>query len=254
MSPPPGGCSPTLLVCEDQRCHQRCSCATVPPTPSATPTCPPPPAAPTCAPGTTYLCRDECRVDCFCATATPTPSPSPTSTGECRPTVPPPCDDGETAVCSEYRCAVGCDCACTGDCDRNGVVAIDEIVTAVTMALNGDFYPTGCFAALCGCRPGSFCQNSGVTIECLVRAVGHALDGCPGEVATPTVTRSPSSTPTIPAALALVCGSELDERREVIASEGADSITCANGNGDCWQADFNAARVNSAQLFSAATN
>ncbi|MFN8643147.1 MAG: hypothetical protein U0802_16370 [Candidatus Binatia bacterium] len=120
---------------------------------------------------------------------TATPSPSPTPTGECRPTAPPPCDDGETAVCSDYRCAVDCDCACTGDCDRDGVVGIDEIVTAVNMALNGSAVPAGCLPALCACRPGSFCANRGVTVECLVRAVGHALDGCPA---------APSATPTPP--------------------------------------------------------
>jgi hypothetical protein len=125
---------------------------------------------------------------------------------------------------------VGCDCACTGDCDRNGIVGIDEVVTAVNMALNGFSYPTGCFPALCGCRPGSFCANRGVTIECLVRAVGHALSGCPVAMATPTATQSPNATPTIPAALAAAlaaeCGPGFFERREVIALDTGYSIIC----------------------------
>ncbi|MBX3026692.1 hypothetical protein KF840_17440 [bacterium] len=133
-------------------------------------------------------------------------------------------------MCADYRCAVGCECACTGDCDRNGIVGIEEIITAVNMALNGNAFPTGCLAALCGCRPGSFCRNLGVTVECLVRAVGHALSGCPGEAATPTVTPSPIVTPTIPAALsaavAAVCGSGPGESREVSAADGAYTIAC----------------------------
>lgn len=133
-------------------------------------------------------------------------------------------------MCADYRCAVGCECACTGDCDRNGIVGIEEIITAVGMALNGTAFPTGCLAALCACRPGSFCRNSGVTVECLVRAVGHALGGCPGEAAPPTVTPSPIATPTIPAALpaavAAVCGAGPGESREVTAADGAYTITC----------------------------
>jgi cysteine-rich repeat protein len=55
---------------------------------------------------------------------------------------------------------------CQGDCDRNGLVSIDDLVTAVHVAL-GDAAATTC--------PGS----DAATIDALIRAVVTALTGCP---------------------------------------------------------------------------
>lgn len=307
------------------------------PTPQDTPTCPPPPAAPTCAPETTYLCRDECRVDCFCATATPTPiststgtctlrpspprtctagaswvcsatcrddctcvehsrtptakgtrthtetivgccqlpdscyrpstalrfcdrdqrggttyyepymcnrdkgrcelpvptdtsTPTPTATPTCMNTpvcdppythawcgnfpgsrdrcdcicegvetptaaasptpacpgapTPRPCAMGATQVCGDYRCALGCECACIGDCDGNNLVSVNELIVAVNMSLTGSTDTAICGAALCRCYVGNACTER-VSIDCITGAVANALSGC---TAPPTAT------------------------------------------------------------------
>ena len=82
--------------------------------------------------------------------------------------------------------------ACVGDCDGDGQVTVDEIITGVNIAL--------------GTRPLSDCRvfdrnGSGeVEIDELIAAVGFALGGCPVvPTATLTATAAPSatSTPTV---------------------------------------------------------
>ena len=59
---------------------------------------------------------------------------------------------------------------CVGDCDQNGTVTIDELITGVNIALG--------VASLSAC-PGIDCDDSAtVTVDCLVRAVDSALNGC----------------------------------------------------------------------------
>jgi hypothetical protein len=60
---------------------------------------------------------------------------------------------------------------CVGDCDGNGTVSIDELLTAVAIAL-GDLPRDRCIAAD---RDG----NGTVTVDELVAAIAAALDGCP---------------------------------------------------------------------------
>jgi hypothetical protein len=60
--------------------------------------------------------------------------------------------------------------ACAGDCSGDGVVAINELVTAVGIALD-DHAPDAC-PAIDGSADGH------VTIEELIRAVANALNGC----------------------------------------------------------------------------
>ena len=68
---------------------------------------------------------------------------------------------------------------CVGDCEGNGMVAINELVLGVNIALG---------SAPIGDCPAFDCQNNGtVPVNCLVQAVNNALDGCPA-VATPTRT------------------------------------------------------------------
>jgi len=56
---------------------------------------------------------------------------------------------------------------CLADCDEDGEVAIDELVTAVAVAL-GDAPPGACSAF--ACAPPS------IAIGCLVRAVGNVAE------------------------------------------------------------------------------
>ena len=79
------------------------------------------------------------------------------------------------------------DSFCLGDCDRNGVVRINEIITGLNVVL-GDVPPTSC--------PAVRCEVRGVGIHCLIGAVDNAAHGCP----TPRPTRTPLTvTPTPPA-------------------------------------------------------
>lgn len=80
--------------------------------------------------------------------------------------------------------------ACTGDCNDDGSVGIDELIQGVNMALGN------AATALCPAFDGN--GSDSVTIEELVAAVSDALEGCEeptvGEE-TPTV-EPPTSTPT----------------------------------------------------------
>jgi hypothetical protein len=58
---------------------------------------------------------------------------------------------------------------CVGDCDSNGTVTVDELIRGVAIALGSQ--P----ADVC---PTFECNGRGVQIDCLVRAVASALQGC----------------------------------------------------------------------------
>lgn len=60
--------------------------------------------------------------------------------------------------------------ACTGDCDGNSRVTVNELVTGVKIAV-GDATPGSCPSFVC--RPGA------VQVDCLMKGVKHALGGCP---------------------------------------------------------------------------
>ena len=80
----------------------------------------------------------------------PTPSPTPTNTP-----IPP---------------------LCVGDCNRDGEVTVDELITGVNMAL-GTISPRSCDAFCvpsCTGGPGF----GPVTVDCIIRGVSNALDGC----------------------------------------------------------------------------
>jgi hypothetical protein len=95
--------------------------------------------------------------------------------------------------------------ACVGDCRGNGQVAIDDLILGVTIAL-GQRAVTDC--------PAFADANRKVTIAQLIRAVTHALDGCPRSTSTataeadapPTETATPFPSPTntpVPASVTL---------------------------------------------------
>ncbi|MGH7788929.1 MAG: alpha/beta hydrolase domain-containing protein [Candidatus Binatia bacterium] len=68
---------------------------------------------------------------------------------------------------------------CTGDCDGDRAVEVTDLVRGVNIALGS--------AAVDEC-PSLACGDSGqVTIACLIKAVGAALEGCPATVPNPTV-------------------------------------------------------------------
>lgn len=66
---------------------------------------------------------------------------------------------------------------CPGDCDGNGIVAVEELVTAVGIALGG--------APLDVCAPGDRDGDARVTVDELLAAVAGALRGCGGGAAAP---------------------------------------------------------------------
>jgi hypothetical protein len=75
-------------------------------------------------------------------------------------------DDGEQLSVALNRTAV----ACAGDCDGDGRVTVDELVTGVNIALDR--------AAIDACRALDTDSDGRVTVDELVRAVGNLLRGC----------------------------------------------------------------------------
>ncbi len=71
---------------------------------------------------------------------------------------------------------------CIGDCNGDGAVTIDELITGIDMAL-GSAVPDRCTAfCFTGCGPGPHVRPPSVV--CLTRGVSYALDGCPTSCAT----------------------------------------------------------------------
>jgi hypothetical protein len=74
---------------------------------------------------------------------------------------------------------------CTGDCNGDGVVRVEEMIVGVRLALG----ETG------DCPAFDVNDDGTVGIEELVRAVGNLLNGCPA-TPVPTATETPSPSPT----------------------------------------------------------
>jgi len=68
---------------------------------------------------------------------------------------------------------------CAGDCNGDGRVAIEEIVTGVALAL-GEPRDATCLDRFCfaSCGPGPAIGRP--SIACLIAAVDALLEGCPG--------------------------------------------------------------------------
>jgi uncharacterized Zn-binding protein involved in type VI secretion len=82
--------------------------------------------------------------------------------------------------------------ACFGDCDSDGAVTIDELITLVNVALGS--------ATLNAC-PGTAddpCYDLPIFVDCVIKAVNNALFGCPGTPPTPTPTPSPTEAVSVP--------------------------------------------------------
>jgi len=84
--------------------------------------------------------------------------------------------------------------ACVGDCDGDGRVKVDELVTGVNIALAN--------LTVDACENFDADHNTRVTVDELVSGVNNALNGCPIEptptaTATPTPTATASASPTV---------------------------------------------------------
>jgi len=77
---------------------------------------------------------------------------------------------------------------CTGDCDGDGAVTVDEILAAVTIALDG--------GSVEPCASADADGDGLVTVAAVVAAVSNALSGCPVAAPTPTVTATATPSPT----------------------------------------------------------
>lgn len=77
---------------------------------------------------------------------------------------------------------------CAGDCDGDGDVSIDELITSVGIAIGQ--------AAVDGCRGADHDGDGLIGIHELVASVSASLAGCPTALILPTPTPSPSPPPT----------------------------------------------------------
>jgi len=81
--------------------------------------------------------------------------------------------------------------SCTGDCNGDGKVTVDELLTMVNVALgSGD---------VTSCTAGDSVVDGRITVDELVEAVGNALNGCPSA---PTPTPDPTGSPAGPIQIA----------------------------------------------------
>lgn len=83
--------------------------------------------------------------------------------------------------------------ACIGDCNGDGAVTVDEVITMVNIALGT--------AEVGACPAGDGDSSGDITVDEIVTGVTNALEGCAGEIdptPTPTqeVTPEPTATPT----------------------------------------------------------
>ncbi|MGH7788214.1 MAG: hypothetical protein ACRERC_15185 [Candidatus Binatia bacterium] len=90
---------------------------------------------------------------------------------------------------------------CTGDCNGNGSVAINELILGVNISLGN--------SQISACEAFDANGNGTVTINELIAAVNNSLNGC--NPATPTI--GPSPTPTVEPSGA-VCGNNVEEAGE----------------------------------------
>jgi hypothetical protein len=97
---------------------------------------------------------------------------------------------------------------CVGDCDGNGSVTVDEIVTMVNAALSGG---TG------GCDAGDADGNGAITVDEIVSAVNNALNGCPTVAVCGNGVTGP--------------GEDCDDGGTCIGGDNAGAA--CNGEGDC---------------------
>ena len=88
------------------------------------------------------------------------------------------------------------DAQCTGDCNGDGTVAINELITGVNIALGS--------AQVSSCPSFDVNSDGTVAINELIAAVNNALNGCTATSPTPTATTSPTTSVT-PVPTSAIC-------------------------------------------------
>jgi len=79
--------------------------------------------------------------------------------------------NGCPASCARTTIPTATQSLCTGDCDQNGAVTVDELLAMVNAALGN--------ASISPCTAGDPNDNGQVTVDEILAAVTGALDGCP---------------------------------------------------------------------------
>jgi len=103
------------------------------------------------------------------ATATPTPAATSTPTPTNTPTVTPVA----TVTCTPTQTAppTSTPRPCVGDCNGDGTVTVDEILTMVNIALGN--------VSVTACEAGDANGDEQITVDEILTAVNNALNGCP---------------------------------------------------------------------------
>jgi hypothetical protein len=179
----------TRLVAAEPGGHQLCSwlsmsCAgtggviTTAPTPTATPTSTPSSTATTTTTPTATL--PPASTTTATPTTTPTATDTPTPTTTPTDTASPPATPSFTATSSPWPTATATRTAgplCTGDCNGNHQVTVDEILVMANVALDN--------LPLSACTAADTNHDLRVTVDEILAAVDNALNGCPAIPANP---------------------------------------------------------------------
>ncbi|MEO8601290.1 MAG: hypothetical protein ABI629_01805 [bacterium] len=124
---------------------------------------------------------------------------------------------------------------CAGDCNSDGAVGINELISGVNIALGS--------AAVATCPSFDINADGSVAINELIAAVNNALSGCPssGGTATPSPTPTPTAPTSGPTATATptrpVSASCGNGQTEANAGETCDDGGRAEGPGDACPAN-----------------
>jgi len=156
-------------------CDRDCACATPTNTPGLMPTATTtatPTVTPTGAPAAT-------EIPTLTAMPSPTSTPEPTGTPLPTATVAATATPSATPSLTQLPTAPPTVTAlpCVGDCDGNGQVTVDEILTMVNIALGS--------TPVTACDAGDANHDGQITIDEILTAVNNALNGC-GSASTPT--------------------------------------------------------------------
>lgn len=114
--------------------------------------------------------------------------------------------------------------ACVGDCNGDGAVTVDEVITMVNIALG--------VATIDACTAGDADSSGSITVDEIVTGVTNALEGCPGDplpTPTPTPTQELTPEPTATATPTIPEGSM--GRRRFIINPQQSSIIAVLGPG-----------------------
>jgi len=95
---------------------------------------------------------------------------------------------GSFLVVIVVACPIARAQSCAGDCNGDHAVAVDDLITMVSVGLG--------LTSVTECEPGDTDHSRDITIEEILVAVSISLNGCIGPEASPTHTSPPTPTPT----------------------------------------------------------